>query len=112
MPRAATDVLGYATFAYAVGFLTLLANTAKYGLPVLEFIRPLNLWIGVFPTAVIVGSFAIFKKWRRLNPEGVEIALFDVISDILGAAYLFGGQLFWHGSLSNLQFCSFRDIAF
>src|SRR2546427_12406784 len=71
MPQAVSEVLGYATFAYAVGFLTLLANTAKYGLPILEFIRPLNLWIGVFPTAVIVGSFVIFRRSeeRRVGKE-------------------------------------------
>ena len=94
MPQAVSEVLGYATFAYVVGFLTLLANTAKYGLPILEFIRPLNLWIGVFPTAVIVGSFVIFRKWRRLNPEGVKIALSDVLYDILGMLLFLGGSFF------------------
>lgn len=88
LPQAVTEILGYATFAYAVGFLTLLANTAHYGLPVLEFARPLNLWIGVFPTIVIVGSLAILRKWRRLNPEGIRIRLFDVTNDVLAASIL------------------------
>lgn len=55
-PRPAIDILEallkWGSFAYALGFLTVLFNTVKLRIPTLELIEPVQVWVGV-PVAVV-----------------------------------------------------------
>ena len=39
-------IVAWASIAYAAGFLTILVHTARLGIPVLEVLKPINIWVG------------------------------------------------------------------
>lgn len=124
LPHPIQSLLGYAGFAYVVGFITLVVNTARYGVPVFEFVKPINLWVGAVPTFAILTGVAAFRKWRQKHGRKTSFSLLQVSLDILifiykatlsyAAAWLFYGfvsiQVYWGGRLlSRWLGDSFRD---
>jgi hypothetical protein len=51
--RDIEPILKWAAVAYAFGFLTVMLHTHKLGIPVLQLIEPVNIWIGA-PLAIVV----------------------------------------------------------
>jgi hypothetical protein len=62
------QILGYAGFAYVVGFLTLVANTARYGVPAQELSKPLTIWAGAIPTVTIFLTVLAYGALRKDHP--------------------------------------------
>ena len=93
LPDFVQQLLGYAGFAYVVGFVTLAANTARFGIPVQEFAKPLTIWAGAIPTITV---FLTILAHRSLNEGHPKTTLRRVASDLfvlavciaLGRAYL------------------------
>ena len=69
LPPLVQQLLGYAGFAYVVGFVTLIANTAQYGVPVVEFARPLTVLVGVLPTAAFFLATILSRMVKKKYPE-------------------------------------------
>ncbi len=59
-----------AAVAYAFGFFTVMVHTAHYGLPVIQLIEPLHLWVGLIPSVVL------FATW-----QGVKVVAKSIPSD-------------------------------
>lgn len=49
--------------AYGLGFLCILVHTARYGVQVIEVIKPLNFWVGALPTLVIFFSIFVWERY-------------------------------------------------
>jgi len=62
------QLLGYGGFAYVVGFFTLVANTARYGIPAQEFSKPLTIWAGAIPTVTIFLTVLAYGALRKDHP--------------------------------------------
>ncbi|MBI1930442.1 hypothetical protein HYR99_40115 [Candidatus Poribacteria bacterium] len=60
-------ILGWASVAYAAGFVTIMIHTARMGIPVVELIKPINIWIGA-PLAVeifYIRKLGVLIKLRK-----------------------------------------------
>jgi hypothetical protein len=93
------NVLSWASVAYGFGFFTVTLHTARLGLPVLELIQPVYVWIGL-PLAgvaffsrrllqhLLARSAALASDFRSslavLSGE-VESAEINIVSEMLGA---------------------------
>jgi hypothetical protein len=68
-PRGAIDaietLLKWGSIAYGLGFLTVLFNTVKLGIPTLELIEPVQVWVGI-PLAIVfwlvIAAYKYFKR--------------------------------------------------
>jgi hypothetical protein len=69
LPPFVQQLLGYAGFAYVVGFVTLVANTARYGIPIQEFAKPLTIWAGAIPTITVFLAIVVNRKLKEGHPE-------------------------------------------
>ncbi len=56
--------LAWGSVAYAAGFVTVLAHTARLGIPIIEILKPLYIWIGL-PLAIVL--FSIKWLWELVN---------------------------------------------
>lgn len=48
--------------AYAFGFACILVQTSRYGIQVIEVIKPLNFWVGLPPTLMIFLSIYVWDR--------------------------------------------------
>ncbi len=100
--------LKWGAVAYAFGFLTVMTHTARLGIPVLQLIDPINIWIGA-PLAIVVffidRVFIHLKRARQKlstqlivareesiqlasrveKPEELFLLTFDVLAAVLVA---------------------------
>jgi hypothetical protein len=81
LPPFVQQLLGYAGFAYVVGFVTLVANTARYGIPIQEFAKPLTIWAGAIPTVTVFLAIVVNRKLKEGHPE-YRASLGQVASDL------------------------------
>jgi hypothetical protein len=58
--------------SYAFGFFTILFHTASFGLPVIQVIDPLNFWVGMLPTIVLLASWYLIKFLNRFPPHSLS----------------------------------------
>jgi hypothetical protein len=58
LKERAESIVAWAAIAYAGGFLTIMLHTARLGIPVVQLIEPINVWVGL-PLAVVV----MVSKW-------------------------------------------------
>jgi len=70
-------LIAWASIAYTAGFLTVMAHTSRLGIPVIELIKPVYIWIG-FPLAVVIFStrwvFRIVKsRYENFTTEMLSI---------------------------------------
>lgn len=49
--------LKLAAIPYAFGFLTVMFHTAMYGFPVVQILQPLNFWVGIIPSILLVAAW-------------------------------------------------------
>ena len=67
----AENIVKLAGLAYAFGFLIVLVNTARLGIPVIQVLEPVNVLIGAIPASFILGwdYYARFLKnsFRQMN---------------------------------------------
>ncbi|MFC1678741.1 hypothetical protein ACFL2T_00780 [Elusimicrobiota bacterium] len=59
---------------YALGFLTIMMHTARFGIQVIEVIKPLNFWVGAPPAGILLMCFLVWDRYlsrlsERLGPE-------------------------------------------
>lgn len=59
-------ILKWAAVAYGFGFLTVMWHTHRLGVPVLQLIEPVNVWIGA-PLAIVVFFLEKLVKGREQN---------------------------------------------
>ncbi len=59
------ELAGWAGMAYGLGFLCILVQTARYGIQVIEVIKPLNFWVGFVPTLTIFFTVMAWEKKLR-----------------------------------------------
>jgi hypothetical protein len=65
-------ILKWAAVAYAFGFLTVMLHTHKLGIPVLQLIEPVNIWIGA-PLAIVVFFLdKLFGLAKRATADFVQ----------------------------------------
>lgn len=64
------SLLKWASVAYALGFLTVMVNTVPLGIPTLELIQPVQVWVGV-PVAIIF--WAVARAYSYLKRRGSDI---------------------------------------
>ena len=62
--RDIEPILKWAAVAYGFGFLTVMWHTHRLGVPVLQLIEPVNVWIGA-PLAIVV--FFLEKLFKAAN---------------------------------------------
>ena len=55
-------LISWASIAYALGFVTVMIHTARLGIPVIELIEPIYVWIGL-PLALVVFSARWLWMW-------------------------------------------------
>ncbi len=65
------SILKWGSVAYGLGFLTVLLNTAKLGIPTLELIEPVQVWVGI-PLAIIFWLVITVYKYFRRNAAGLR----------------------------------------
>ena len=97
LPEFVQQLLGYAGFAYVVGFATLVANTARYGIPLQEFAKPLTFWAGAIPTITVFLTILIYRKRLEGHPEH-RASLRQVAGDlfILAVCVAVGRATLWY----------------
>lgn len=78
--RPAIDVLEailkWGSIAYGLGFLTVLPNTVKLRIPILDLIEPVQVWVGIplaFVFWLVLAAYKYFK--RRARDVGHDLAL-------------------------------------
>lgn len=80
-PRPSTEdyvkqILSWASIAYAFGFVTVTLHTWRLGLPVIELLHPIYVWIGL-PLATVAFFFkhiaALFRKRSRELAEEIRV---------------------------------------
>ncbi len=59
--RSIETYLKYAAVPYAFGFFTVMVHTARYGLPVIQLIDPINVWVGAFPSLFLLAVWKLFQ---------------------------------------------------
>lgn len=59
--------LKWGAVAYGLGFVTVMFHTRKIGIPVIQLVEPVNIWIGL-PLAVVL----FFKRLYTVSIEGRE----------------------------------------
>jgi hypothetical protein len=68
-------LLRWASIAYAAGFLTVMVNTAALGIPVLQLIEPVLVWIGL-PLAIVIWAVMqtrhLARRYRDRLTERLE----------------------------------------
>lgn len=70
-PRLSWDqYLKLAVVPYAFGFLTVMFHTARFGFPVVQILEPLNFWVGLIPSLLLLiawkgFSFVISAPWEK-----------------------------------------------
>lgn len=62
-------ILKWAAVAYGLGFLTVMWHTHRLGVPVLQLIEPVNIWIGA-PLAIVV--FFLDKLAKAANTVTID----------------------------------------
>ncbi len=92
-------VLAWGSVSYAFGFFTVTLHTARLGLPVIELIQPVYVWIGLPLAAVAFFSKRILQYFRVRSAElaaefrsslgalsaKVEPAEINLVAEMLGA---------------------------
>lgn len=58
------NFLAWGSIAYLMGFFTVLVHTASLGIPIIEIIKPIYIWIGL-PLAIVV--FSLRWLWELLK---------------------------------------------
>jgi cation transport protein ChaC len=95
--RDIEPLLKWGVVSYALGFVTIMFHTAQLGIPVLQVIEPINIWIG-FPLTVVIffvdKIFAYFWKpvvearqkiveaWAKLSSSSEE-ATVEYLAELL-----------------------------
>ncbi len=59
-------LLAWGSVAYAAGFLTVMVHTARLGIPIIELIEPIYIWIGL-PLAIVIFSTRWLLKAVRIR---------------------------------------------
>ena len=59
------SMLKWASVAYALGFLTVMVNTARIGVPTLQLIDPIQIWVGIPLALVFWLVFEAAKHYRK-----------------------------------------------
>ncbi len=97
LPPLVQQLLGYAGFAYVVGFVTLVANTARYGIPLQEFAKPLTIWAGAIPTITVFLTIYFYRKRLEGHPENAA-SLRQVAGDlfIVAVCVAVGRVFLWY----------------
>ena len=75
-------VLAWASVAYAAGFLTVMVHTARLGIPVIELIKPVYIWIGL-PLALVVFSTRWLVKIAKSHYDLFRSELSTVVTGLL-----------------------------
>jgi hypothetical protein len=72
------SLLKWASLAYALGFATVMLNTAHLGIPTLELIEPVQVWVGL-PLAAIFWVVITLARYFRRRAAGMQtdLQLFD-----------------------------------
>lgn len=61
LKERAESLVAWAAIAYAGGFLTIMLHTARLGIPVVQLIEPINVWVGLPLAAVAMISKRLLK---------------------------------------------------
>jgi hypothetical protein len=59
------SLLKWASVAYALGFVTVMVNTARIGVPTLQLIDPIQIWVGIPLALVFWLVFGAAKHYRK-----------------------------------------------
>lgn len=63
--RDIEPILKWGAVSYACGFLIVMIHTARLGIPALQLIEPINVWIGL-PIAIVLFFFEkLIGQWNR-----------------------------------------------
>jgi hypothetical protein len=68
------SMLKWASVAYALGFVTVMANTARIGVPTLQLLDPIQIWVGIPLALVFLLVFAVAKHFRKLAEQAASDA--------------------------------------
>ena len=67
--RDIEPILKWGAVSYACGFLIVMIHTARLGIPALQLIEPINIWIGLPVTIVLFFFDKLINKWKRAMEE-------------------------------------------
>ncbi|HYL87063.1 MAG TPA: hypothetical protein VE263_22765 [Candidatus Angelobacter sp.] len=78
-------ILKWGAVSYACGFLIVMIHTARLGIPALQLIEPINIWIGL-PIAIVLFFFdKLIDQWKRaLAALDHELTEADALADKIG----------------------------
>lgn len=109
IPEPLKNLFGYGAVAYALGFLTVTLNTARYGVTVIEFTRALNLWVGTPPTLAIVGALVL---WGRAKLSFKETVLHLLVNFVLftGGVIVFSLLFYGVGTLGYFHLRQMKHL--
>lgn len=74
------ELAGWAALAYGLGFLCILVHTARYGIQVIEVIKPLNLWVGFLPALIFFFAMLAWEKKLRDLTQKAQAGRSDLVN--------------------------------
>ncbi len=76
-PRTFETYLKYAAVLaavpYALGFLTVMLHTGRYGLPVIQLIQPINFWVGLIPSIFLLGVWKVLRLPQKSSVNQLPV---------------------------------------
>lgn len=78
--RWITDIepyLAWGAIAYGAGFLTVMWHTSRLGIPVIQLIEPINIWVGA-PVAIVLFLLRRIALYARDGARQFRLALQNV----------------------------------
>ena len=80
------NILSWGSVAYLAGFFTVMLHTASLGIPIIEILKPIYIWIGL-PIAIVIFSIRWFWQLTsaRINRIKTQFALIrDESKEVFG----------------------------